>query len=173
MGSTARSEGAKKAKDQTLCWDCANASKSGKCPWFTNYTPVDGWWARETIIKTHTTKDDVDYFYETPSYCVIMCPLFERDSFRAGLIPGFPPTHDTLKSAEDEDVKRLCAAIIQRAILDWKMLDYGRIKKLIIDSYTIKAEKLVAWFHSGDFELMLDKVSEHSPEQVREILCVP
>lgn len=56
----------------TLCWDCQNA-RAGRCSWFTNYTPVEGWTADKTK------------WMNSYSYNVRECPLFERDEPRAGI----------------------------------------------------------------------------------------
>lgn len=59
-------------KKDTLCWDCQNAC--GKCSWSKDLTPVDGWNAKPTKIKSHGAYDD--------SYLVIECPEFIRDQRR-------------------------------------------------------------------------------------------
>ncbi len=64
-----------KCKSQQLCWSCKNAY-AHKCPWFKNYTPVEGWDAEPTIIKYYNkfgekVKDD--------SFLIKKCPLYEAD----------------------------------------------------------------------------------------------
>lgn len=53
----------------SLCWDCANSTKSG-CSWAENFTPVKGWEAEET--KT--------------GYLILKCPEFNRNSYEYGTI---------------------------------------------------------------------------------------
>ena len=57
-------------KASTLCWDCKRAL--GDCPWSRSFEPVEGWVAVPTVIYYHS-QPSVD------SYCVISCPLFERE----------------------------------------------------------------------------------------------
>lgn len=54
----------------TLCWDCQNA-RAGYCSWFTDFTPVPGWEAEETVLES------------TTSYAVKKCPNFIRDEERS------------------------------------------------------------------------------------------
>jgi len=60
-----------RGKRKTLCWDCQNAYY-GKCPWFTDYTPVENWEAIKTRVKHGLNRFD-------ESYCVHKCPNFVRD----------------------------------------------------------------------------------------------
>ena len=174
MSSEQRYNGSGNLKDSSLCMDCANATKPHKCPWVENYTPVEDWWARETVIRGKSTKGDIAYLSEIPSYTVIMCPLFERDGYAAGVYKASAEKHPVLKSAENDDIRKLCAAIIHRAVLDWKLLDYGSFEKLMTtENQTIKSETLIAFFHSSLFYEMLSVVSAYTPAQVREILRVP
>lgn len=52
----------------TLCWECKNATGGGDCPWVNDFTPVEGWTATPTKIKTY-------YGYDN-SFNVRKCPLF-------------------------------------------------------------------------------------------------
>ena len=54
----------------TLCWNCQNA-RAGYCSWFTDFTPVPGWEAEETVLES------------TTSYAVKKCPNFIRDEERS------------------------------------------------------------------------------------------
>lgn len=51
-----------------LCWDCKNAC--GGCSWSSCFKPVDGWDAKESLVK-----DSSGDFY---SYTVKQCPEFIR-----------------------------------------------------------------------------------------------
>ena len=68
---------------QTLCWDCANAT--GGCSWADHHdhTPVDGWDAVETQIRSHSPSS---IGQTTTSYIVLDCPEFIRDAKGHGLV---------------------------------------------------------------------------------------
>jgi hypothetical protein len=53
----------------SLCWDCRHA-RATVCPWFTDYTPVEGWDAEKVR------------WMESWTYLVHKCPNFERDEPR-------------------------------------------------------------------------------------------
>lgn len=55
----------------SLCWECGNAT--GKCSWSEDLIPVKGWKAEDSV------KDGM------PTYLVLECPEFERDSLDKGL----------------------------------------------------------------------------------------
>lgn len=59
-------------KTGTLCWECANAT--GNCSWSSKLVPVEGW-----VAKPVKKKDGLD------SFCVYICPKFERDAYDMGL----------------------------------------------------------------------------------------
>lgn len=63
-------------KPATLCWDCANAVEPEICPWVGSGSPVPGWEAERTHIRSNTVMPD--------SYRVTSCPLFERDAVNKG-----------------------------------------------------------------------------------------
>ena len=67
---------------QTLCWDCANAT--GGCSWSNHWEhkPVDGWNAIKTKIKVHNPTQNEKI---STSYIVIDCPEFLRDGEGNGL----------------------------------------------------------------------------------------
>ena len=68
-----------KSNQHTLCWDCENAVEPEICPWANDGTPVPGWLAVRTRIKSNRMKSD--------SYRVLKCPLFKRDSIKSGMKP--------------------------------------------------------------------------------------
>jgi len=61
---------------ETLCWSCSNAYGGG-CPWFKNYTPVDGWTADETVVN----ESDIDI--AASSFRVRECPLHCKGRIKA------------------------------------------------------------------------------------------
>ena len=77
QANTRREERAKNPKPrwgETLCWTCQNAC--GGCSWSKSFTPVEGWKAKPTQIKTVYN----DVFEE--SYRVIECPEYIPDEPR-------------------------------------------------------------------------------------------
>lgn len=59
---------------ESLCWTCKNASCG--CSWSREFKPVKGWKAIATIINSTCKGGKVS----TPSYCVIECPEFIKDT---------------------------------------------------------------------------------------------
>lgn len=57
----------------TKCWSCENTAY-GKCPWFTDFTPVEGWTAEPTKIN-NAIKAGARRLID--SYLVLDCPLYE------------------------------------------------------------------------------------------------
>ena len=58
--------------NSTICWSCKNAC--GKCSWSSNFTPIDGWVAKPTKIKTDYATDG-----SIISYIVLDCPQYNKD----------------------------------------------------------------------------------------------
>lgn len=54
-----------------LCWKCKRSTNVNMCPWVRNGTPVPGWKATPTYIKSN------DGFEE--SYAIRECPLFVKE----------------------------------------------------------------------------------------------
>ena len=164
----------KPTKCQTICWDCANATDEMACPWARDGTPVDGWWARKGRLKYGLADENGEYGHRykyTETYSVIMCPLFKRDAWRAGLYKHDTITDNHYDCITEKDVKNLAASIIAQAIQDWKLLDYGKHKKMTtVENQTIKAIEVYAFFMDSYFEELLAQVSSIEPEKVRKIL---
>lgn len=157
-------------KDTTLCWDCKNATNINKCPWACNNTPVDGWWARPTQVRMY---HGYDHRMED-SYCVIMCPLFERDGWRGGIYKHDTLTKQVLKDVTNKDIRAIAAAIIKQQIEDWEILDRGkRAKAIPLGGKVVNTSESIKFFNSTWFATLLAAVSESSPEEVREMLGVP
>jgi hypothetical protein len=174
----ARSNAIKIAKCQTLCWDCKHATDIDVCPWVRDGTPVEGWWAKRKDIRYRLeacgTHDLQTRMQET--YCVMMCPLFQRDSYRAGLteMDEKNPSHVDISDATPLDLRRLSAAVITQAVMDWEKLGRGKLRKVVTaEGSTIKSFQLIDWFNSLDFAVMLSEVSNYTPEQIRKKLEVP
>jgi len=64
--------------DQTLCWDCANAT--GNCRWSEKLKPVKGWTAEKTL--KHSSYGSGQVLIE--SFIVRECPEFVRDCYGHG-----------------------------------------------------------------------------------------
>lgn len=54
-----------------LCWRCARATSGLLCPWVRDGSPVDGWRAEPTYIKSN---DNFEH-----SYAIRECPLFIKE----------------------------------------------------------------------------------------------
>lgn len=159
-------------RGSTLCWDCTWATKAGHCPYMDDGEPVEGWWASENTI---TYRDRCRPDREFKSYNVIMCPKFFRNSWRSGLYP-FDGREERIRLKEDsaEEIKGLVAAIILRAVSDWKSLNNGQLKNSTAnDGEMVYRFELIEFFNSKRFAAMLSLVAEHSPDQIREVLKVP
>ena len=63
----------------TLCWGCANAALGGasKCAWARDFTPVEGWKAKQTELGVSYSTNGHTVAKTDVSYCVLKCPLFE------------------------------------------------------------------------------------------------
>jgi len=63
-----------KGKKSTLCWTCQNGY-ANKCPWMTDFTPVEGWEAEKTVIMDNI-REPID------SYLVIKCPMYVKENIK-------------------------------------------------------------------------------------------
>lgn len=147
---------------KTLCWDCANATHSEKCPWVDSFTPVPGWKARPTKIFGS---------YPLESYVVIECPWFRRDSFGAGTEKCLISWSRPIK-LYDDDLKNISEAIIENAVEDWKALQFGALEAVTSRASRITKQKTLEFFFSVDFENFLSTFSERTPEQIRSWLHI-
>lgn len=73
-------------KKEQLCWTCNNTCH-GRCPWFTNHTPVKGWTATK----------------HGGSYSIHKCPRYDE-------------TKKNSKFHDDQVVLELCSAVVLRAV---------------------------------------------------------
>ena len=74
-----------KLTDQ-LCWRCqrATGNKDLQCPWFRDFTPVEGWIAEPTNIRNVRMKEydgqPVDERTENiETFAIFDCPMFLKD----------------------------------------------------------------------------------------------
>ena len=197
------------SKDKsTLCWDCANATNND-CPWVDRGEPVDGWWARHRRISSGWRP------YET--FCVMRCPMFERDASRGGQTPYKPLKGENgyesgdvnkrgssapvggvaepvgsvnldnrdcsvagktgrgqgLLSQPNRDTFDLAYYIIERAVEDWKALDYGRRSEVYIDKEIAERREVLEFFFSRWFAVLCDAALDYTPQQIRRALRIP
>ena len=167
---------ANNSKGSTLCWDCAKSCRVGLCPWVDKGEPVDGWWANESTLvykNTYTGNTQTyNYYRETPTYEVIACPKFVRNSYRGGLNEKEDQPHRfKIEFEKQKDVRALAAAILLRAVTDWKTLD-GLETYYMPDGDMIKACELRVFFFSDWFAELLRLVSNRSPAAVWKELGV-
>ena len=147
---------------KSLCWDCANVTQSGKCPWADNFDPVPGWNAKPTKIYGA---------YPMDSYVVLSCPIFKRNSFGAGAERCLLAPQKPIK-INDDDLINLSEAIIENAVEDWKALQYGALTAVKFCGSTITRKDTLEFFFCEDFENFLSTFSERTPEQIRSWLKI-
>ena len=94
----------------TLCWRCAKAC--GECSWSDgSFTPVDGWAAIPTKIRTESEPID--------SFLIEKCPLFEDDTAR--YMKKARPVQSTFGKVEYKFVKNRFAPRVPHDSLRWKL----------------------------------------------------
>ena len=145
----------------SLCFDCEKATDPTACPWVARFSPIPGWVATPT--KTGSRLWPVDSFH------IEYCPLFKRDACAGGMF-----WDDDAKAREfpEGSVAALALQIINRAVLDWKLLKFGKRVYYYTSGETIYRYDLLEFFFSDYFEELLKFVSERSPAQVRESLGI-
>lgn len=162
-----------KKKRQTLCWDCANATKPWKCPWAAeNHEPVPGWEAEKTIVNMRIRGK----LYPTESYCVTACPLFERDSNDGGLYKaatGEKQERKTKDTPLSRNLYPLYGEILAQAVKDWIQLDYGHFKRVEFADGTVKKDEMISFFYGSWFADLVTTCTNYTPQQVRDMLKVP
>ena len=149
----------------SLCLDCANANRPWRCSWVANFTPVEGWVAEPTQLYKPPTHYD--------SFDVKECPLFVRDAIFGGKAWDVDSTERTPVRLDAKDVVALAEAIVEKAVADWKFIEYGQMKDKIHSNGTaIWRDELLEFFFSGWFEILLASFSQHSPEQIRSYIRI-
>ena len=158
------------SKDQSLCWDCVNATCPENCEWVDRFEPVKGWWARPRVIRRFGhSKEEIALI---DSYSVVMCPKFKRNSWRGGTENDWRADIEK-RTMDNSDVKSLASAIICQAVIDWESTQRGRFKRFIVsDGKNVKAEEILEFFFSGYFEHLLQAVTSVDPDVVREELGI-
>lgn len=72
----------------------------------------------------------------------------------------------------ERDVLDLAFGIIERAVLDWKALDCGRLAEVMVDGELVSRKETCEFFFS-DFFKDLCNVTQFTPEQIRGFLHIP
>ena len=146
--------------DPTLCWDCANATKPHVCPWVGKQEPVPGWKAKPHLVGR---------FRWNPfeSYHVMACPLFEEDAYCGGTLED-EEAHHSFPHIDDDDVRNLAEAIIERWIDDWELLERGKLRTVKMDSQYVHRDRVISFFYSCWFAELLASFSQHTPKWVRD-----
>lgn len=150
------------SKRHTLCWECKNATRPWNCPWVEKFGEVEGWMAKPT---------NVGKFYNYESFHVIDCPKFKRDSFLGGTEWNLFGKREST-SLDDEDCQTLAEAICERAVEDWKFLDYGLLDEIAFCGGRIFKSELLEFFFSEWFESLLESFTERTPQNIRRYLKI-
>lgn len=72
----------------------------------------------------------------------------------------------------EREVLDLAFGIIERAVLDWKALDYGRLAEVMVDGEAISRKETCEFFFSDWFKDLCN-VTQFTPEQIRGFLHIP
>jgi hypothetical protein len=82
----------------------------------------------------------------------------------------------TFNSFQDAGAVDMACAIIEQAVIDWKDLEYGKLKRVLgRPDYTfVYSEEVKVFFQSAWFEHLLSfALPHHTPQQVRKALRIP
>jgi hypothetical protein len=71
----------------------------------------------------------------------------------------------------NRDTLDLAFGIIERAVLDWKALEYGRRAECVVDGELVTRSETVEFFFS-DWFYSLCNVTQFTPEQIRGFLHI-
>lgn len=72
----------------------------------------------------------------------------------------------------DMDTLDLAFGIIERAVIDWKVLDYGRRAECVVDGELVKRREVVEFFFS-DWFYSLCNVTQFTPKEIRSFIHMP
>ena len=92
----------------TLCWYCGKSCRGG-CSWSKEFKPVKDW---EAIKKDG-------------SYCVILCPEFERNSYGFGLYRTAEEYIDHLERVNAHRAKEIRRLKNTLGSVVWESTHYG------------------------------------------------
>lgn len=86
------------------------------------------------------------------------------------------PDDKTFNSFQDAGAVDMACAIIEQAVIDWKDLEYGKLKRVLgrPDYNFVYSEEVKVFFQSAWFEHLLSfALPHHTPQQVRKALRIP
>ena len=73
----------------------------------------------------------------------------------------------------ERDIIELAYVILERAVLDWKLLEYGRKEAAMVDKGEwVQREDLVDFFFSKWFSRLCEPL-QYTPEEIRAVLNIP
>lgn len=72
----------------------------------------------------------------------------------------------------ERDILDLSFGIVERAVLDWQALDYGRRESVMIDGLLVERLETCEFFFR-DFFLRICDALPYTPQQIRKALCIP
>ena len=73
---------------------------------------------------------------------------------------------------DERDTEQLAYAILERAVLDWKALEYGAKASALQDSYLINRKEVVRFFFGEWFSHLVD-LTPWSEDQFRRLIKMP
>ena len=85
------------------------------------------------------------------------------------------PPKQEYNSFRDAGAVEIAAAIIERAVIDWQTLEYGKLKRAIGKQETsfVYTAEVEAFFHSKWFEYLLSlTLPRYTPQEVRAALKI-
>lgn len=86
------------------------------------------------------------------------------------------PDEKAFNSHQDAAAVDMACAIIEQAVIDWKDLEYGNLKRVLgrPDYSFVYSEEVKEFFQSKWFEHLLSfALPHHTPQQVRKALRIP
>ena len=142
-----RSKYASYGKPITKCWECERAT-DGSCSWMTRWKPMEGWTAQKSTVNGHAVQCGKPYVVKLDTYSVFKCPQFNDKKGETKIDP--------------KGIRGLAAAIMLRAVNDWKRGDdcehYNRLE--------------LKKFFKSEWCLALLSYAEVAPEKIVERLNV-
>lgn len=90
------------------------------------------------------------------------CPVADRGDRQAWVL-----------SEENRDIIDLAYGILERAVIDWKLLEYGRKEAAMVErGEWVKRDDMVEFFFSKWFHRLCEPL-HYSPEEIRAALNIP
>ena len=99
------------------------------------------------------------------------CPCNMDDV--GGTLAGETGRGQRVLNQPNRDAFDLAYCIIERAVEDWKALDYGRRSEVFIDKEVAERKEVLEFFFSHWFEVLCDAALDYTPQQIRKALRIP